>query len=84
MEFALSFGINIVRIYKFAILARVLISWMQVNNHNRIVVLIYQVTEPPLRFLRGILPRMGMLDLSPLLAFIALDLLQMAMMDALN
>lgn len=80
MEFLITLAVNIVRVYKFAILARVLISWIQVNPHNRLVVMIYQITEPVLKIFRSILPNMGMLDLSPLLAFFALDFLQQALM----
>jgi len=84
MEFILTLGINIVSIYKFAILARVLISWIRVNRSNRIVIFIYQSTEPVLRVFRRILPKFGMIDLSPLIAFIALDFLQLFLVGLLR
>ena len=83
MDFVLYLFINVLRIYKFAILARVLISWMTVSRNNRIVVIIYQTTEPVLRIFRKILPNFGMIDLSPLLAFFALDFGQLALMKVL-
>lgn len=82
-EFAVFFLLNVIRILKYAILARVLISWIQVNPHGRLVRLIYEITEPVLRIIRNILPRMGMIDLSPLVAFFALDFLQIALVNAL-
>jgi len=83
MEFALFFAINVVRIYKFAILARVLISWIKVDRSNKLVIFIYQSTEPVLGHVRRILPNLGMIDLSPLIAFFALDFLQMALMGVM-
>jgi YggT family protein len=84
MDFVLFLAINIIRIYKFAILARVLISWIRVNRASPIVVFIYQLTEPPLRLFRGLLPNFGMIDLSPLIAFFALDFLQLFLMSLLD
>jgi YggT family protein len=79
MNFVFVLLLNVVRVYKYAILARVLVSWIQVNPHNRVVIFLYQLTEPVLRFFRRLLPRFGMIDLSPLIAFIALDFIQLGL-----
>lgn len=84
MDFAFVLAINVVRIYKFAILARVLISWVQPIPSGRISIMIYQATEPVLSIFRRLLPRMGMIDLSPLIAFLALDFAQMGLMNVMN
>ena len=84
MEFVFFLSINIVRVYKFAILARVLLSWIHVKPGNRVVAFIHQLTEPVLGFFRRILPRFGMLDLSPLIAFIVLDFAQLALIKMLS
>jgi len=46
--------------------------------------MLYQATEPVLRIFRGILPRMGMIDLSPLIAFFALDFAQIGLMSLMD
>jgi len=76
MEFLTFFLINLVRIIKYAILVRVLLSWFQSSPNGRITQFIYDITEPLLSIIRRILPRTGMIDLSPLLAFFALDFLE--------
>lgn len=81
MDFAFVLAINVVRIYKFAILARVLLSWIQPIPSGQLSMMIYQATEPVLRIFRRLLPRMGMIDLSPLIAFLALDFMQMGLMS---
>ena len=84
MEFITFMLINIIRILKYAILARVLMSWVQVNPHGKIVRTIYEITEPILGIIRNILPRTGMIDLSPILAFFALDFAQIGIISLLS
>ena len=56
-----------------AIFARVLLTWFPTaNTYNPLVALIYQLTEPILRPLRGIIPRIGMFDLTPTVALFIL------------
>ncbi len=84
MEFITFFIINVIRILKYAILVRILISWISPQGgHGKAYRVIYDTTEPTLRFCRKILPRTGMLDFSPLLAFFALDLLEYAIIKSL-
>ena len=84
MDFIEFFFINVVNVIKYAILVRIIMSWIPLNPHSRIVYFIYQITEPILRFFRNLLPRMGMLDLSPLIAFFVLDLLQYGIMQVFS
>ena len=59
------------------ILARVIISFMRVSPYqNDLVRLVYEVTEPVLEPIRRILPPMGGLDFSPLIALLLLDVLR--------
>lgn len=55
-----------------AILGRVILSWINLSPQNPIVVLIYGITEPILAPIRRVLPSMGMLDLSPMVALIVM------------
>src|SRR3972149_1280484 len=60
-------------ILSIAIFIRVIISWVGLDPRNPVVVFLHDITEPILSPLRQFLPRLGMLDLSPLLALILLN-----------
>ena len=55
-----------------ALLGRVLVSWISPRYDNPLSQFLYDMTEPILRPIRSVLPRTGMLDLSPYIAFIIL------------
>ena len=60
-----------------AIFARVVLSWLPIGNSSHpVVAIIYQITEPILGPLRRIVPRVGMLDLSPMAAIFILWAIQ--------
>ena len=61
-----------------AIFARVILSWIRPvqSSQGKISLFIYEITEPILQFIRKILPKTGMLDLSPIVAFLAIELLR--------
>lgn len=81
MEFISFFIINVIRVLKYAILARVLMSWIQPIPSGRIGIFLYNVTEPVLRIFRSILPRTGMIDLSPIIAFFVFDLVEYGLVN---
>jgi YggT family protein len=57
-------------LYIIVLLARVVLSWVQVDPRNPIVNLINQLTEPLLAPIRRRLPQSGGIDFSPLVAFV--------------
>lgn len=59
-------------VYSFILLARVLLSWVQLDPGNPLVKIIYQLTEPLLAPIRRVLPQTGTIDFSPIVAFIAI------------
>jgi YggT family protein len=62
-----------------ALLARVLSSWINVGPTSPffpILRMIHQVTEPILAPIRRVLPKMGMLDFSPMVALILLTVIR--------
>jgi YggT family protein len=74
-------------VYTFIIFAYILSSWVRMPYSpwlNRIQRFLYDVTEPYLRLFRRILPSMGPLDLSPMVATIALWILAGALMRILD
>ncbi len=58
------------------ILLRVIVSWYLPRPTNMLIVILYRVTEPFLAPLRRIIPRVGRLDFSPLVAVILLQLIR--------
>jgi YggT family protein len=60
----------------FAILGRVLMSWIDPMGNMGITRMLQEITEPILAPIRSILPNFGMFDLSPLVAMLLLQLLQ--------
>lgn len=64
-----------IMLFVFAILIRVILSWIGGGGYNPAVAMIDALTDPVLRPFRRILPPFGGLDLSPLLAMILLTAL---------
>jgi len=58
--------------YFVLIIARVIVSWFANQSRHPLIPLIYQLTEPVLRPINRLLPSLGGVDLSPLIALIAL------------
>lgn len=72
------------RLYSYAILARIVLSWIPLERNNLVVQFIYKITEPILAPFRIILPLGGMgLDLSPIIVFFLINLLQRAIINIL-
>jgi len=67
---------GLLTIYKYVLLASVIISWVNADPYNPIVNFIYRATEPLLRRIRRHMPDTGMLDLSPLVAFALIYVVQ--------
>ena len=67
--------VTIGRLYMFVLLARVLLSFVQVDPYHPAIQFLYQITEPVLQPLRQILPPAGGLDFSPFVAMLLVQLL---------
>ncbi|MBP7686299.1 MAG: YggT family protein [Thermoflexales bacterium] len=63
-------------VYSFILLARVLTSWVQIDPYNPIVRILYQLTEPLLGAIRRFLPQTGMMDFSPIVAFVLITIVE--------
>ena len=69
--------IQTVQIYNYLLIIRILLTWFpNLDSTNPILVNLYALTDPYLNIFRGIIPPIGGLDLSPILAFISLSLIQ--------
>jgi YggT family protein len=58
-----------------AIFIRAILSWVAPDPTNPLVQVLDQITEPILGPLRQVIPRIGMIDISPLVAIILLSFL---------
>jgi len=71
-------------ILSFLIIVRVLLSWFPNRPHNALFTFIYDATSPVLNFFKRIIPPIGMIDISPIVALLALDLLRTLLLALLN
>ncbi|HWC29410.1 MAG TPA: YggT family protein [Dehalococcoidia bacterium] len=60
-----------------AIIARALLTWVPnlIDPRGAIAEFLFTITEPILAPIRSIMPRMGMIDLTPMIAIFLLQLL---------
>jgi YggT family protein len=66
-----------IKVFFFALIISVILSWVAQGSHNPAAELINQICEPLLVPIRRILPSLGGLDLSPIVAFLILNLIDM-------
>lgn len=72
----LSCLVSILNIYFVAMLATIIISWVAAGSYHPAVVLTHQIAEPVMAPFRRLLPAMGGIDFSPMLAFLAINVVK--------
>lgn len=70
-------------VYSLLIFARIIFSWGMVSRRNRVMRFLVDATEPLLGPLRRIVPTLGMMDISPIVAFLIIWLFQKAIAETL-
>ena len=75
MGFLFGFIRFLCEVLTLIIILRAILSWLSPRPTNRLAIILYQLTEPLLSPLRRIIPRVGMFDLTPLVAIILLQLI---------
>lgn len=73
----------VVIIFMAVVFIKVILSWVAPHGDNPVVPLLYQLSEPILGPARRLLPPIGGLDLSPMIALLALQLLRMLLIQPL-
>ena len=64
-----------VQFYSYLLIARVLLTWFHtINWYNQPFAALGQITDPYLNLFRSIITPLGGMDFSPILAFLALNL----------
>ena len=79
--------LQIIKLYTYVVIANVVISWLVafniLNTTNRFVYSIleftYRLTDPILNKIRGFLPNLGSLDISPVVLLLLLWFIEMCM-----
>jgi YggT family protein len=72
---------SLISVYYIVLLARVFLSWFPLQPGTAmasIASIIYQLTEPVMGPVRRLIPTVGMIDISPIVVFIGLQILQSA------
>jgi YggT family protein len=65
-----------IQIYSTLLIIRVLLTWFpSINWYNQPFAALSQITDPYLNLFRSIIPPLGGIDFSPILAFLLLNLL---------
>lgn len=73
----------ILKIYFWGLLITVIASWLAPNSYNPALILINQILEPAIRPIRKLLPDMGGLDLSPIVVFLSIQVIEIAILGPL-
>lgn len=74
----------IINIFIFSIFARAILSWINPGSYNAASSILYSLTEPLLTLSRKLIPDLGGIDLSPLIALLALQLVKMLLIPPLQ
>lgn len=83
--------IELIGIYKWIVVATVVLSWLTafnvINTQHRAVYVIgdflFRATEPVLKPIRNLLPNFGGIDISPVILWVLLFFLQQVLIDNL-
>ena len=67
-----------------AIFLRIIFSWTRFDPNNPLYVAVHEITEPILAPIRQFMPRIGMIDLSPMVASFLLFFIAQAVRSALT
>lgn len=68
---------DVLNIYKYVLFARILLTWLpNINWYNQPFAFLRNITDPVMEPLRRIIPPIGGLDISPILLFFLIDMLQ--------
>ncbi|MGE5263488.1 MAG: YggT family protein [Acidobacteriota bacterium] len=77
MGFLINFFDLLFTLLGFAIIARALVSWLPIDRYHPVIRVLDQITEPILAPLRRYIPPVGgMMDITPIVALILIQILQ--------
>ncbi|AMD02439.1 MULTISPECIES: YggT family protein [Halomonas] len=74
----------ILKIYFFALIVMIILSWVAPNASHPGALLVMQLVEPIMAPVRKVIPPLGMIDLSPIVVFIAISIIDGIVVGALT
>lgn len=74
----------ILKIYFFALIIMIILSWVAPRANHPGALLVMQIVEPIMAPVRRVIPPLGMIDLSPIVVFIAINLLDSVVVGSLG
>ncbi|MBU1192112.1 MAG: YggT family protein [Gammaproteobacteria bacterium] len=72
------------KLFIYGIVIQAILSWVNPGTYNPAVSLLHSITEPVLKPVRRLLPPMGGMDLSPLLAILGLEVVRRLVLPLLS
>ena len=74
----------ILTLYMWIVIFRAVISWVNADPYNQIVIFLYKATEPVLRLVRRIIPFRNIgIDLSPMIVILIIIFLQYFLVETI-
>ena len=73
-----------INVFFFSILIQIIISWVNPHAYNPVITLLHQLNEPILSRARRLIPPISGLDLSPILVFVGLKLIEFLLIHPLK
>lgn len=74
----------LLNVFLFAVIIRVILSWVNPGAHHPGIELLDNITEPVMAPARRLIPSMGGLDLSPIAVIIGIQLLKMLLLPPIR
>jgi YggT family protein len=74
----------LINVFVFAVFARAILSWLNPGTFNAAASILATLTEPLLDICRKVIPDLGGIDLSPLVALLLLQLAKMVILPPLH
>jgi YggT family protein len=71
------------QVLRLALIVRVASTWFRISPYSRWIRWAYSLSEPMLAPLRRVVPTLGMVDITPIVAFLALNLLESVVANVL-
>ncbi|MDA8354431.1 MAG: YggT family protein [Firmicutes bacterium] len=71
-------------IYRVLIFGYILLSWFPQGRESPVALFLARVVEPYLTIFRSFIPPLGMIDISPIVALIALSFIEQGVYFVLN
>ncbi|MCA9849630.1 MAG: YggT family protein [Dehalococcoidia bacterium] len=72
----------LVQFLAFAIFARAILTWFPIDRNGPIVQFLNAVTDPVLEPLRKVIPPIGMIDITPMVAMLLLFFIASALLNS--